>query len=69
MVVINSDAFCSFRFINLKMAVIISSYNVFCHFDFRLSEVEKYCINLVITDIYNLKMAVIKTSLQYRCTQ
>ena len=25
--------------------------------------------NLVITDIYNLKMAVIKTSLQYRCTQ
>ena len=44
MAVINSDVFCSFRFIefeNGSHVILLFKPNVFCHFDFKLSEVEK----------------------------
>ena len=44
MAVINTDVICSFRFIefeNGSHVILLFKPNVFCHFDFKLSEVEK----------------------------
>ena len=42
MAVIITDVFCSFRFIAFENGSPVP--NVFCHFDFKLSEVEKNII-------------------------
>ena len=60
MAIINLHVFCSFRFIEFENGsyyMLVFEPNVFCHIDFKQSE----CINLVITDIHNLKMAVINS--------